>query len=68
MRQLIKGFDYQLQRPLELKRREWIARMTAAVQAGGKRVVENGETIVVSGAPEPRVQFEVYTTLPGVRR
>jgi hypothetical protein len=43
-RQLIEGFDYRIQKPLKLTRKQWREQLAAVVKIGGKRRVENGET------------------------
>ena len=64
MRQLINGFDYRTQKPVQLPRAQWKELLKQVVKAGGRRRVEDGETF--AHGKDARIQFECYAVLPAV--
>lgn len=65
MAKLVDGFDYRLGERVSLPLLEWRANTASALEQGGFRRAENGETFVHDKAG--RILFEVYTIVP-VRR
>lgn len=74
-RELISGFDYRSQQPVRKTRKQWRAEVKSALDAGGKRRVENGETFISIpvtenlGAPFGKVAtqvlaIEIYSNVP----
>lgn len=57
-----KGFDYTTGQPTEHTRAQWQALMAAAIAAGGRRRVENGETFI--HGKDARIVAEIYTNVP----
>lgn len=74
-RQSIKGFDYRSNKPVEKSGKEWRKEVKSAIEAGGKRRVENGETFITLpvvqdlGAPFFKrttqiLAIEIYANIP----
>ncbi len=75
-RQLIEGFDYRSDRPIKKTRKQWRSEVKAAIDAGGKRKIVEGETFITLpvvedlGAPffkrtKQVIAVEIYSNIPG---
>jgi hypothetical protein len=71
----ISGFDYRTAKPLKKSKKEWRAEVRAAIQAGGRRRIVEGETQLTLpveqdlGAPFGKVTtqilaVEIYENIP----
>ncbi len=54
----MKGFDYDIDQPLDLPPREWKAKLQALVAKGGRRKVVEGETWGIHARGV--IAFEIY--------
>jgi len=58
---LIEGFDYTTHQPLSLTRADWQTRIATALDAGGRRRAEGGETFIHGS--NGRITAEIYATV-----
>lgn len=62
----INGFDYRIQRAVSKSRKEWIQDANAIMKAGGRRVVESGDTLILARDKVKgcEIAFEVHANIP----
>jgi hypothetical protein len=57
----IKGFDYTSQQKVTQSRKDWVLLFEKALQAGGRRRVDHGETFAHD--EHGRLLFEAYANI-----